>query len=75
MWQVLMQMARNSIQEFDGTDKEATIPWLDHVEAIVRKMGFEPLEIGMSKLKSTTFCDVNAVRRVTSHISSFVNCS
>ena len=61
--QVPVQMAMNSIQEFDGTDREATIPWLDHIEAIARKMGFDPLEIGMSKLKGTTLWDVNAISK------------
>ena len=46
-----MKMAMNSIQGFDGTNWEATIPWLDHVEGVAKKMGFYPLEIGMNKLK------------------------
>ena len=54
-------MAMNSIQEFNGTGREAAIPWLDHVKAIARKTGFDPLEIGMSKLKGTTLCNVNAI--------------
>ena len=29
--QVLMQTMINLIQEFDSTDPEATIPWLDHI--------------------------------------------
>ena len=29
--QVLMQTAMNSIQEFDGTNPEATISWLDRI--------------------------------------------
>ena len=53
-WQVLTQIVMNSIQEFDGTDRKATIPWLDHIKVIARKMSFDPLEIGMSKLKGTT---------------------
>ena len=40
-WQALIQMAVNSIQEFEGTNWEATIPWLDHIEAIAKKMGFD----------------------------------
>ena len=46
-----MQMAINSIQEFDGMDREAAMPWLDHIEAIARKKSSDPLEIGMSMLK------------------------
>ena len=59
--QVLTQMVMNSIQEFDGMDRKATILCLDHIEATARKMGFDPLEIGMSKLKSIALCDVNAI--------------
>ena len=62
-WQVLTQMAVNSVQEFDGTNKEATIPWLDHIKAIAKKTGFNPLAIGMSKLKGTTLCNVNAISK------------
>ena len=58
-----MQMAMNSIQEFKGTDREATIPWLDHIEAITKKTGFDPLEIGMSKLKGTAPFGVNAISK------------
>ena len=46
-----MQMTMNSIQEFHGTKLEATIPWLDHIEGVTKKTGFDPVEIGMSKLK------------------------
>ena len=59
--QVLTQVAMNSILAFDGTDREATIPWLDHIEAFTRKMGFNPLEKVMSKLKGMALCDVNAI--------------
>ena len=38
--QVLMQTAMNLIQEFDGTNLEATIPWLDHIESVEKKTGF-----------------------------------
>ena len=56
-------MTMNSIQEFDATNHEATILWLDHVKAIVKKMGFDPLQIGMNKLKGMTLCDVNTVSK------------
>ena len=54
-------------------DREATNPCLDHVEAIARKMGFDPLEIGMSKLKGTALCDVNAMSK-EGHLSYFQFC-
>ena len=62
-WQVLMQMAMNLIQEFDGTNWEATIPWLDHIEAIAKKTGFNPLGIGMSKLKGMAVCNINVASK------------
>ena len=58
-----MQMAMNSIQEFNGMNREATIPWLDHIETVAEKMGFDPLEIGMSKLKGTALYNVNAISK------------
>ena len=58
-----MQTVMNSIQEFDGINQEATIPWLDHIEGVAKKMGFDPVEIGMSKLKGMALCDVNAASK------------
>ena len=55
-----MQMVMNLILEFDGTNWEANIPWLDHIETITKAMGFDPVEIGMSKLKGMALCNVNA---------------
>ena len=34
---------------------------LYHIEAVARKIGFSPLEVGMSKLKGTGLGDVNTV--------------
>ena len=62
-WQVLMQTAMNSIQEFNGTNREATIPWLDHVKAIAKKTGFNPLEVSVNRLKGTTLCNVNTISK------------
>ena len=56
-------MAVNSIQEFNGINREATIPWLDHVKAIAKNMGFDPLEIGIGKLKGMALCDINAISK------------
>ena len=54
----------NSIEEFNGTNWKATIPWLDHIKAVAKKMGFDPLEIGMSKLKGMALHDVNTASKV-----------
>ena len=56
-------MAINSIQEFNGTNQEAIIPWLDNIEAIAKKIGFNLLQIGMSKLKGMALCNVNAASK------------
>ena len=63
LFQVLMQMAMNLIQEFNSMDRKATIPWLDHIEGVARKTGFDPLEIGMIKLKGMALCNVNAISK------------
>ena len=69
-WQVLMQMAVNSIQEFDGMTREATILWLHYIKAIAKKMGIDPIEIGMSKLKGMALCNVNTISK-EGHLSYF----
>ena len=56
-------MLINLIQEFDGTNLEATIPWLDHIEGVAKKTGLDPVEIGMCKLKGMALCDVNAASK------------
>ena len=40
-----------------------TIPWLDHIKAIARKMGFDSLEIGMSKPKGMALCNVSVISK------------
>ena len=61
--QVLMQTAINSIQKFNGTNPEATIPWQDHIKSVTKNMGFGPVEMGMSKLKGTVLCNVSAASK------------
>ena len=56
-------MAINLIQEFDGTNWEATIPWLDHVESIAKKTGFDTVEVGVSKLKGFVLHNVNTASK------------
>ena len=58
-----MQTMINSIQEFDGTNLEATIPWLDHIESLARKIGFDLVEVGMNKLKGLVVCNINAASK------------
>ena len=49
--QALTQLTLKSIQEYDGTNKDAMIPWLEHIEMVAEKMGIDPLEVGISNLK------------------------
>ena len=54
-------MTLNSIQEYDGSNKDGTIPWLDHIEMVVEKTGIDPLEVGISRLKGLALGDINAI--------------
>ena len=59
--QVLAQTLLNSIQEYDGSDRKATILWLDHIELVAKGMGIDPLEVGISKLRGIALGDINAI--------------
>ena len=59
--QALTQMTLNSIQEYDGTNKDATILWLDYIKILTEKTGIDPLEQGISKLKGLALGDINAL--------------
>ena len=59
--QPLAQAALVSIQEFDGNDKAATIPWLDQVELVVERTGNDQVEVHISKLKGLALDDINIV--------------
>ena len=54
-------MSLSSIKEYDRSDREATISWLDHVELVAEKMGIVPLEVGISKLQGIALGDINAM--------------
>ena len=56
-------MTLNSIQEYDGTNKDATILWLDHIKMVAEKTGIDPLEVGISKLKGLALGDINAFHK------------
>ena len=61
--QLLAQAALRSIQEFNGNDKAATIPWLDQVRIVAERMGNDPVEVGISKLKRLALGDINTIRK------------
>ena len=61
--QQLAHTALGSIQEFDGKDKSATIPWLDEVKSVAEKTGNDPVEVGISKLMGLALGDVKTIRK------------
>ena len=61
--QPLVQAALGSIQEFDGNDKAAAIPWLDKVELVAEGTGNNPVEVGFSRLKGLALGDINTIKK------------
>ena len=55
----LAQSTLNGIQEYNGSDRESTISWLDQVELVAKRTGFDPLEVGISKLKGLALGDIS----------------
>ena len=56
--QALTQSMLSALQEYDGSDREATIPELDQVELVAERTGIDPLEVGISKLKELTLANI-----------------
>ena len=59
--QALTQSMLNALQEYDRSDREATIPWLDQVELVAERTGIDPLEVGISKLEGLALANINTV--------------
>ena len=57
--QVLTQSMLNALQEYDRSDRKATIPWLDQVELVAERTGIDPLKVGISKLKGLALGDIS----------------
>ena len=53
----------NALQEYNGSNIEATTPWLDQVELIAENTGIDPLEIAISKLKGPALADISTVHK------------
>ena len=51
------------IQEYDGSDREAIIPQLDHIELVAKKTCIDPLEVGIIKLKGIALGNINAIHK------------
>ena len=56
-------MTLNSIHKYDGTNKDAMIQWLDHIEMVAEEIGIDPLEVGISKLKGLALGDINTIHK------------
>ena len=52
-----------SITEFDEKDMATTIPWLDQFKPVVERMGYDLVEVGISKLKVLAIGDINTIRK------------
>ena len=61
--QPLDHAALRSIQEFDGNDKAATMPWLDQVELVGEKQVMPPVKVSISKLKGLALSNINKIRK------------
>ena len=61
--QELTKSMFNILQEYDGSDRQATIPWLDQVELVAEGTGINPLEVGISKLKGLALADISTVHK------------
>ena len=60
---LLVKAALGAIQEFNGNDKVATIPWLDQVELVAERTGNDPIEVGISEFKGLALGDINMIRK------------
>ena len=56
-----MKSTLNAIQEFDGSYKESTISWLDQVELVAERTGFDSLEVGISQLKGLVLGNMSTI--------------
>ena len=61
--QTITQMTLNVIPEYNGSDKAATILWLDHIEMVAENIGIDPLKVGISKLKGLALSDITAIHK------------
>ena len=61
--QALEHSTHNALQEFDGNDRESTLSWLDWVELVAERTDFDPLEVGISKLKGLALGDISTIHK------------
>ena len=56
----MTQMTLNAILEYDGSDKAAAIPWLDHIEMVTENTGIDPFKI-VSNLQGLALGDITTI--------------
>ena len=61
--QAITQTTLNSIPEYDGSNKFATIPWLDHINMVAENTGIDPLKVGISKSKEIALGDITTIHK------------
>ena len=61
--QAIIQTTLNSIPEYDGSNKAATIPWSDHIEMVAENTGINPLEVGISKLQGLALGNITTIHK------------
>ena len=61
--QAITQMTHNAIPEYNGSDKAATILWLDHIMILAENTGIDPLKVGISKLRGLAMGNITAMCR------------
>ena len=53
----------NALQEYDGSEREATIPWLDQAKQVAERTGIDPLEVGTSTSKGLALANISTVHK------------
>ena len=58
-----MQSTINTIQEFNGSNRESTLSRLDQVELVAERTGFDTLEVGINKSKGLALGDISTTHK------------
>ena len=66
--QAITETSLNAILEYNGSDKAATILWLDHIKMVAENTGIDNLKVGISKLKALALDDITTIHK-DSHLT------
>ena len=53
----------NSMPEYNGSNKAATILWLYHIDMVAENTGTNPLKVGIGKLKGLALGNITAIHK------------